>query len=307
MDALTNANTRLVHLWLGALAALVIGVLMVGGLTRLTVSGLSIPVWRPLTGWLPPLTEEAWQTAFEAYRSVPQYQLLNEGMSLGAFKVVYYWEWLHRLLARSLVVLFVGPFAYFAWFRHLPKCVVGPCLLAMLLLPLQGFLGWYMVKSGFSAGAIGVSPERLTIHLCMALLIYALLIYALFTLRIHTATPSNHKGALRVMALGLVGGFWGQVALGAWVASGRMEFILTHQMLGGILLVLAVCMGAVMCRPLLPLVALGQVALGFLTLYQGKTILLCCAHQLNSLIFFTCALWYMYIILYNPRKCGEET
>ena len=113
-----------VRLWLVAAAAMIFLTLVVGGATRLTVSGLSIVEWQPVTGVLPPLSESAWQTEFEKYRQIPQYHKLNRGMSLSQFRVIYYWEWMHRLLARATGAVFLLPFLYFLWRNAIPRSLL---------------------------------------------------------------------------------------------------------------------------------------------------------------------------------------
>ena len=163
----------LVRIWLFALAALVMAMVAVGGATRLTGSGLSITEWRPVTGAVPPLSEQAWTAEFEKYRQIPQYELVNKGMTLDAFKTIYWWEWSHRQLGRLLGLVFFLPLIAF-W---VTGAVRGRLALALLGLGalggLQGAIGWIMVASGLQPGMTAVAPIKLTLHLTTASLILA--------------------------------------------------------------------------------------------------------------------------------------
>jgi len=146
----SDTHTRAVRLWLYAVAALVLAMVLVGGATRLTESGLSITEWKPVMGVVPPLSQNAWQAAFEKYQAIPQYREMNRGMTLAAFKTIYWWEWAHRLLGRVIGVAFLLPFLFFLW-----RGWVAPSLRPRLwfifgLGALQGAVGWWMVASGLS-------------------------------------------------------------------------------------------------------------------------------------------------------------
>lgn len=162
--------------WLFAVCAMLYVMVLIGGLTRLTYSGLSMVEWKPLTGWLPPLTGEAWEAAFAGYRQFPEYQVLNAGMSLAEFKGIFWLEYLHRLWGRLMGVAFLVPFIVFFVRGWIDKGLL-PKLLAMFVLGgLQGALGWYMVQSGL-VDEPDVSAYRLTAHLGFALLIYAYVLW----------------------------------------------------------------------------------------------------------------------------------
>ncbi|HTI67397.1 MAG TPA: COX15/CtaA family protein [Caulobacteraceae bacterium] len=163
-------RSQAVAIWLFAVAVMILAIVVVGGATRLTGSGLSITEWRPVTGVLPPLSQQAWAAEFEKYRHIPQYQFVNQGMTLAAFKSIYWWEWTHRLLGRLVGVLFVVPFAVFLALRQIPRRLIWRCLVILALGGLQGLVGWWMVKSGLSA-RVSVAPERLAIHLGLALVV----------------------------------------------------------------------------------------------------------------------------------------
>jgi cytochrome c oxidase assembly protein subunit 15 len=165
-----------VALWLFAVAALVLAMVLVGGATRLTGSGLSITEWRPVTGAIPPLSDAAWQAEFARYKTIPQYRELNQGMGLAGFKAIYWWEWAHRLLGRLVGVAFAVPFAVFLVRRQIPRRLVWRCWAMFGLGALQGLIGWWMVSSGL-ADRVSVAPERLTVHLGLALLLFILLFW----------------------------------------------------------------------------------------------------------------------------------
>jgi cytochrome c oxidase assembly protein subunit 15 len=165
-----------VAVWLFAVAALVFAMVVVGGATRLTGSGLSITEWRLVTGAIPPLSDAAWQAEFGKYKTIPQYEQINQGMGLAGFKAIYWWEWAHRLLGRIVGVAFAIPFVVFLVRRQIPKRLVWRCWAMFALGGLQGVIGWWMVSSGL-ADRVSVAPERLTTHLGLALLLFILLFW----------------------------------------------------------------------------------------------------------------------------------
>jgi cytochrome c oxidase assembly protein subunit 15 len=166
------AHRRQLAFWLFTVAGFVVLMVLVGGLTRLTDSGLSITEWQPITGVLPPLSAADWEVAFAKYREIPEYQLVNAGMSLEAFKVIYWWEWGHRQLGRVIGLVFFLPFVVFLLQRKIPKPALGPLLTLFALGGLQGFMGWYMVQSGLT-DRVDVSQYRLAMHLGLALIIFS--------------------------------------------------------------------------------------------------------------------------------------
>ena len=211
---------RGVRLWLFALCALVFAIVVVGGATRLTDSGLSITEWLPILGIIPPLNEADWLVAFDKYRQIPQYEQLNKGMSLAEFKVIYWWEWAHRFLGRIIGFAFLLPLLFF-WIRGaLPKGL-WPRLLAIFVVGgLQGALGWYMVQSGL-VDRVDVSQYRLAAHLTLALVIFAAIWWTALTLGrpSDVATGSAHaSNGLRLSAAGLCVFVVIQSAAGAFVA-----------------------------------------------------------------------------------------
>ena len=168
-----SRSTLAVRVWLGILIGLVFAMVLVGGATRLTGSGLSITEWRPVTGAIPPLGEATWQAEFERYRASPQYELLNTGMSLEAFKTIYWWEWAHRQLGRFIGLVYIAGFLCFAAQRALDTRNLVLLAGMGLLLAMQGLVGWIMVASGLEPGMTAVAPLRLTLHLTLACLFFA--------------------------------------------------------------------------------------------------------------------------------------
>ena len=205
--------------WLMFVAGLVFLMVVVGGITRLTESGLSITEWRPISGAIPPLTDEQWQHAFDLYKATPEYRQVNgpAGMDLAAFKFIFFWEWVHRLIGRLIGLAFALPLAWFALKRAIPKGY-GWRLIALLLLGgSQGLLGWYMVQSGL-VDRTDVSHFRLSAHLLLAFFILAALIWTALDLRRLAKTDENHPSRLTRASLATAAILFVQLLLGAWVA-----------------------------------------------------------------------------------------
>jgi heme a synthase len=173
---LSNQHMRAIRLWLYAVAAMVLAIVLVGGATRLTESGLSITEWKPVMGVLPPLGDLQWQSEFAKYQAIPQYHELNNGMSLDAFKTIYWWEWTHRLIGRTIGMVFLLPFLWFLWRGWISPGLRNRLWLIFGLGALQGAVGWWMVASGL-ADRVEVSQYRLATHLVLACLIYVALIW----------------------------------------------------------------------------------------------------------------------------------
>jgi cytochrome c oxidase assembly protein subunit 15 len=199
---------RAVGLWLLAVALLIAAMVTVGGLTRLTGSGLSITEWHPVTGVAPPLSDPAWQAEFAKYQRIPQYQLQNRGMSLGDFKAIYWWEWSHRLLGRLLGFAFFVPFLFFAFTGAIQRSGLPRMVVLFALGGLQGFVGWWMVESGLET-RVSVSQYRLAIHLGVAfILLGAILWTALEYLRSRSSSPTSGGGVERAVASETEGDVW---------------------------------------------------------------------------------------------------
>ncbi|HSZ73348.1 MAG TPA: COX15/CtaA family protein [Rhizomicrobium sp.] len=216
-----GASRKAVGIWLLCVAALIICMVILGGLTRLTGSGLSITQWQPVTGVVPPMSETAWTAEFERYQHIPPYRLEHRGMSLDDFKAIYWWEWTHRLLGRAVGIVFFVPFLWFAWRGAIGVKDIPRMALLFALGGLQGFIGWWMVQSGLET-RVSVSQYRLAIHLGAAVfLLGAILWTALEYLRRdeHSLTPTlslgREEGVLGCVFVGLV---YVQMLLGALVA-----------------------------------------------------------------------------------------
>jgi len=208
-----QASRKAVGVWLLAIAVIILAMVTIGGLTRITGSGLSITEWDPIMGAIPPLTEAQWADAFAKYQKIPQYILENRGMSLEAFKGIFWWEWTHRFLGRFLGVAFFIPFLWFAWKGAIRKSDWPRMLLLFVLGGLQGFIGWWMVQSGLET-RVSVSQYRLAIHLGAALLLLiAILWIALEYLR-DLKSPPKPAGK----TIGFVVLVYLQMLLGALVA-----------------------------------------------------------------------------------------
>jgi cytochrome c oxidase assembly protein subunit 15 len=219
---------RAIALWLYAVAALVLAMVLVGGATRLTESGLSITEWQPIMGVVPPLNEAQWQVEFEKYRAIPQYHELNAGMSLAAFKTIYWWEWTHRFLGRTIGFVFLLSFLWFLWNGWIPPGQRGPLWTIFGLGALQGAVGWWMVASGL-ADRVEVSQYRLAAHLILACLIYVMLVWTARRWRdqqfprrpLGPMIKAGQRGWLRGGAIALLVLILAQIYLGALVAGLR--------------------------------------------------------------------------------------
>lgn len=205
--------------WLFAVASLVILMVVVGGITRLTESGLSITEWKPVSGAIPPLTHADWQHAFDLYKQTPEYREINgpAGMTLGQFKFIFFWEWVHRLIGRLIGVAFALPLLWFAAKRAVPRGYGWKLVGLLVLGGLQGLLGWYMVMSGL-VDRTDVSHFRLSAHLLLALAIMSALIWVALDLRRLAATGENNPARLRAAAGGALAILTVQLLFGAWVA-----------------------------------------------------------------------------------------
>ena len=183
-------NRTLVRRWLYIGLLVIFALVLVGGATRLTDSGLSITEWKPIHGVIPPLSEAEWQEEFIKYQAIPEYQQINKGMSLDEFKNIFWWEWAHRLLARATGFVFALPLAFFWLTGKLERGLKVPLLGILVLGGLQGFIGWWMVSSGLSERT-DVSQYRLAIHLVMASLIFAATTWVARSIAVHTEGPSR--------------------------------------------------------------------------------------------------------------------
>jgi len=206
--------------WLLAVATLVGMMVVVGGITRLTESGLSITEWKPVTGALPPLTEAQWQHEFAAYRQIGEYRQINgpAGMTLADYKFIYFWEWTHRLLGRLIGLVFALPLVWF-WIRRAIPAGYKPKLVGLLALGgLQGVFGWLMVRSGLNAQMTDVSHFWLSIHLLTALITLAALVWVALDLVALARDPAARPARLTGVATFAIIALFLQLLLGAWVA-----------------------------------------------------------------------------------------
>src|SRR6201987_5489181 len=215
-------SLRAVRIWLFSVAALIALMVLVGGATRLTESGLSIVEWKPVTGALPPLTEAQWTEAFDAYKTIPQYRALNAGMTPAEFKTIFWWEWSHRLLGRAIGVVYLLPFLWFLWRGGLGGELKRRLWGIFALGALQGAVGWWMVASGLS-GRVEVSQYRLATHLVLALLIFAAIIWTVR--RLADQRPLLASVRLKAASVALVVLTFVQLYFGALVAGLRAGMV----------------------------------------------------------------------------------
>ena len=330
----TGASHALLRLWLYAIAGLILAMVLVGGATRLTDSGLSITEWKPLLGAIPPLSEADWQEAFAKYQRIPEYQLVNKGMSLAAFKAIYWWEWAHRFLGRFIGVAFFVPFLIFWLGGAIPRGLMPKLAAIFLLGGAQGALGWYMVKSGL-AERTDVSQYRLAAHLGLAVLIYGATLWVAFGLSRRAFAAGPVSGWLKGLAGILAGLVFLQIILGGFVAGtdaglshntwplmdgaiipdglGTMqpwylnlfENVLTiqfnHRMAGYLIALAALVNLFVAWRSPSRAIALAvfaavlaQIALGVLALLSQLQLGLALAHQAGAVLLFGLALYQLH-------------
>jgi len=332
-----SAAMPYVRAWLLGVAALIFCMVIVGGATRLTDSGLSITEWQPLLGAIPPFTEAHWLEAFEKYRQIPEYQLVNKGMSLDAFKFIYWWEWAHRFLGRVIGLAFFLPFAYFAVTGALNVKTAIRCGVLFVLGGLQGALGWYMVSSGL-VDRVDVSQYRLAAHLTLATVIFAAILWVAFGLGRNRRAPSGGREwtALLIVALVVV-----QVAAGGFVAGldagfgyntwplmdgalvpeglfvaqpwwrnlfeNAMTVQFNHRILAYVIVVLAVSYAYVVQSRSGWIVAATvglQVALGIWTLLWSVPLWLGLAHQGGALVVLAAAIWNLHTVLMREPRAA---
>ena len=313
-----------VRAWLYIVAFLVFCMVIVGGATRLTDSGLSITEWQPLLGAIPPLTEAAWLDAFEKYKQIPEYQLVNKGMTLSEFEFIYWWEWSHRFLGRFIGVAVFLPLVGFIAMGMMTFRTALRCAALIVLGGLQGALGWYMVSSGL-VDRVDVSQYRLSAHLTLATIIFAVTLWIAFGLERRRRAPEEGR---QWMALFIVGLIVFQVAAGGFVAGldagmgyntwplmdgqlvpkglfvmepawrnlfeNAMTVQFNHRLIAYIV---ATCVlgyaYVVQTRQagFMALAVLGQIALGIWTLLWQVPLWLGLAHQGGALVLLAFALW----------------
>lgn len=326
--AATERPSRAVGIWLLVIAAMIAGMVVVGGLTRLTGSGLSITEWHPVTGVVPPLSEHGWAAEFAKYQHIPQYKFENRGMSLSEFKAIYWWEWTHRLLGRLIGFVFLLPFIFFVWRGDIPRSRYPQMIVLFLLGGLQGFIGWWMVESGLET-RVSVSQYRLAIHLGFAvILLGAILWVALEFLRPRPAARGAGRGALWFIVLvyvqmllgALVAGLHAGLIYNTWPSmNGRflpedpffakpwwINFFenpglaqFDHRIGAYLIAAAAIALWFVSRKTrktaslVLGIVVL-QIALGILTLLNQVPIPLAALHQITAVALYSAAIWHFY-------------
>ena len=324
-----------VRLWLYAMTFLVFCMVIVGGATRLTDSGLSITEWRPLLGAIPPLNEADWLAAFEKYKLIPEYQIQNRGMALSDFKFIYWWEWAHRFLGRFIGVAFAVPLIYFTFTRRIERNL-WPRLLALFILGgAQGALGWYMVASGL-VHRVDVSQYRLAAHLTLAALIFAAIIWIALGVgrkRQYSFSPDDWFAVLiavlillQIAAGSLVAGLdagqahatWPKMD-GQWIPSGLwvmepgwrniFENVTTvqfnHRVLAYVLLLVTVIhawRSFTMPTMILAYAVFIQASLGILTLLLHVPLVVALVHQAGAMIVLALAMWNLHarLVIRSP-------
>lgn len=332
-----------IRIWLYAVAILIFAMVIVGGATRLTDSGLSITEWKPLLGAIPPLSNTDWLSAFEKYQQIPEYQQINKGMSLGEFQFIYWWEWSHRFLGRFIGIAFAIPALFFWLTGRLEKPLRPKVLVLFVLGGLQGALGWYMVKSGL-VDRVDVSQYRLAAHLTLAVLIFAAILWVAFGIGHKKRKPFNVPFGLATVTI--VSLILLQIALGGFVAGldagqgyntwpmmdgafipdglavmspwwknlfeNAMTVQFNHRMVAYIIVIFVFIHSARQmagqCRAGssalgLMIVALVQMALGIATLLYQVPIDLALMHQAGALVLLAIALWH----LHDLCLCGARS
>jgi cytochrome c oxidase assembly protein subunit 15 len=318
------APLKAIEYWLYVCCALVFAMVLLGGITRLTESGLSIVYWRPFTGWIPPMSDAAWAAVFDSYRDSPEFRKLNFWMSLDDFKRIFWLEYLHRVLGRIIGIVYFLPFLWFLIRYRLPAGLTGRLAILFVLGGLQGALGWYMVKSGL-VDQPSVSQYRLAAHLGLAVIIYAAMLYTALGLRTISRPPAyTARGARNLCGLIFVTMIWGALVAGM---DGGAVFTTFPLMDGGLLpphalsispvwlnlfenigtvqfihRVLAVCtvIAALWlwwthrhekARPVAWIAVFAglQFCLGIATILSGASIYIAWAHQGGAMLLFTAA------------------
>jgi cytochrome c oxidase assembly protein subunit 15 len=198
--AVARKSRRMVAVWLFSVAAMVMVMIVLGGATRLTGSGLSIMEWAPLMGALPPMSEAEWQRLFGLYQTIPQYSLVHDGFGLDGFKHIFWLEWTHRLWGRLVGVVFIVPLAWFAATARIERRLLPRLGLLFVLGGLQGAVGWFMVASGFQPDSIAVSAYRLVIHLALALALYSAILWSALSLLQPVSRRVPHPLGPRLLA-----------------------------------------------------------------------------------------------------------
>lgn len=218
-----NPNHKAIAIWLLVCCATIFGMIILGGVTRLTGSGLSMVQWAPIMGILPPLNQAEWQEAFLLYQQYPEYQLKNFGMSLDGFKSIFWFEYGHRLLGRSIGIIFLLPFLFFLFTGKIEKTLTPKLIIMFILGGLQGLMGWYMVKSGL-VNDPHVSQYRLTAHLGLAIVIYSYMLWVALGLLYPQISSDKQNPSLSRLALIISTVIFITALSGGFVAGTRAGF-----------------------------------------------------------------------------------
>jgi heme a synthase len=324
-------NHPLVRIWLWTIAALIFCMVIVGGATRLTDSGLSITEWKPLLGAIPPLNDAHWLEAFEKYKVIPEYQLQNKWMNLEDFKFIYWWEWGHRFLGRFIGVAFIVPLLYLIATKKLARNLWPKLLLLFVLGGLQGALGWFMVASGLSE-RVDVSQYRLAAHLTLAFILFAAVVWIALSLDKQRNTVKPPAVLMIFMTLlffqialgGFVAGLdaghasytWPKMN-GAWVPDGlavmqpiwrnwfenALAVQFNHRLMAYALLALAFCVAVVSkvgSGWMVFAAVVAQAVIGILTVLWQIPLWTALMHQGTALIVLALALWHLAKLTRGP-------
>ena len=320
---MSNTNSNIISNWLLLSAFMVFAMAVIGAITRLTGSGLSMVEWRPLIGALPPLSTEEWTRVFDLYRQSPEYQKINAGMSLEEFKQIFFWEWFHRLWGRLIGIVYALPLLYFWIRKQIPQGYGLKLLIGLLLGASQGLMGWYMVKSGL-VDRPSVSHFRLAAHLSLAAVIYCYLIWLAFDLRnvlFHKSSFCLKRHGWIALTLSFITLVWGAFVAGldagllynTWPMMGThwgppeltsMLHILTepasvqftHRWIAIVTAIMVLTFAYRMKSFPLAGIMLLQVGLGITTLITQVWLPLAALHQagafllLGTLVYYLCAL-----------------
>lgn len=333
MSAIPKHNSPAVAVWLWFIAFLILCMVIVGGATRLTDSGLSITEWKPLLGAIPPLSHAHWLEAFEKYKLIPEYQIQNKGMSLEDFKFIYWWEWAHRFLGRIIGFAFIMPLMFFIVTRRVSRTLWPRLVLLFVIGGLQGALGWYMVSSGLSE-RVDVSQYRLAAHLSLATVLFAAVVYTALTLNAVVERKRWWGSGLALAFLALLfeqvaaGGFVagldaGHAAYdwptmnGQWLPDGlanieplwrnwfenALAVQFNHRILAYVILALAV-MQALLLRQrsswIVLVAVLAQVLLGISTVLGQVKLHTALTHQATAMILLAFAIWHYVVVSRGP-------
>lgn len=334
-----DAPQTSVRTWLLLVAVFLLAVVLVGGATRLTDSGLSITEWQPVMGVIPPVNEADWNEAFRKYRLIPEYIVQNRGMSLAEFKVIFWWEWAHRFLARMIGVIFAVPFIYFALRGRISRPMWLPLTGLFLLGAAQGGLGWFMVYSGLSE-RVDVSQYRLSAHLTLAAIIFASLIWVALgigrsrarprTLGEYAATALVFLVLFQIAAGGFVAGLdagmgyntWPKMD-GAWIPEGLgvmqpawrnlFENVLTvqfqHRLIAYGLLIFAMWhawQSFTLSAFALLYIMLAQIAVGIMTVLLHVPMSVALLHQAMAFMLLGIAVWNAHHQLVMPLPAQDQ-